>query len=262
VTARPKATAGAALLAAIAWAALPPVALAQDVPGCGTLVNAYGPFDYTNPVDVRDKLPIVETYHFDRGVDALRGHAQSGANNLGGDLDYTLRAFPNHHRALDAMGRYQLRTKQAPPPGARFTAECYFERALTFAPGDGVAMMVYGIYLARKGDTDAALARYEEALKLMPDSSELHYNLGLLYANLGRYDEALAEAHAAYGRGFPLLGLRNKLVRAGAWRDPPPVPAADATTPADATPPAADADAGVAPDAGEGAAPDTQEQER
>lgn len=215
-----------ALVAALAWSA---TALAQDVPGCGSLANAYGPFDYTNPVDVRDKLPIVETYHFDRGVDSLRGHAQSGPQNLGGDLDYTLRAFPNHHRALDAMGRYQLQAKQAPPPGARYTAECYFERALAFAPDDAVAIMVYGIYLVRKGDKDAALERYREALALMPDSSELHYNMGLLYASLGRYEDALAEAHVAYGAGYPLPGLRNKLERAGVWRDPPPAAPTDAT---------------------------------
>jgi hypothetical protein len=148
----------------------------MDVPGCGSLANAYGPYDYTNPTHVRDNLPIVEQYHFDRGVDALKGHAISGPDNLGGDIAYTLRAFPNHHRALDAMGRYQLREKQAPARGARYTAECWFERAMAFAPNDGVVHMVYGIYLARKGDKDAALARYLEALDLLPDSAELHYN--------------------------------------------------------------------------------------
>jgi Flp pilus assembly protein TadD len=120
------------------------------------------------------------------------------------------------------MGRYQLQTKQVPAPGARLTAECYFERAMEFAPKDGVVHMLYGIYLARKGDLDAALDRYLEALQMTPDSTELHYNLGLLYADMKRYDDALDEAHVAYGAGFPLLGLRNKLLRAGAWRDPPP----------------------------------------
>jgi hypothetical protein len=207
----------------------------MDVPGCGSLANAYGPYDYTNPTHVRDNLPIVEQYHFDRGVDALKGHAISGPDNLGGDIAYTLRAFPNHHRALDAMGRYQLREKQAPARGARYTAECWFERAMAFAPNDGVVHMVYGIYLARKGDKDAALARYLEALELLPDSAELHYNLGLLYAKLQRYDDALAEAHTAYALGFPLQGLKNQLARAGKWRDPAPQ-ADPATTAAPATP--------------------------
>jgi hypothetical protein len=225
----------------------------MDVPGCGTLANAYGPYDYTNASDVRDRLPIVEQFHFDRGVDALKGHAQSGPQSLGGDLAYTLRAFPNHHRALDAMGRYQLRAKQAPAPGARLTAECYFERAMAFAPDDGVVHMLYGIYLARKGDLDAALDRYLEALEMTPDSTELHYNLGLLYADMKRYDDALAEAHVAYGAGFPLLGLRNKLLRAGAWRDPPSPEAAGpsgvATQPASEASPPPDGAGGAADDA-------------
>jgi hypothetical protein len=210
----------------------------MDVPGCGSLLNAFGPFDYTNPAHVRDHLAIVEQFHFDRGVDSLKGHAQSGRDMLGGDLAYTLRAFPNHHRALDAMGRYQLQSKQTPAPGARMSAECYFERAMVFAPHDGVVHMVYGIYLARQGDLDAALERYLEALQMTPDSTELHYNLGLLYADMKRYDDARDQAWLAYGSGFPLLGLRNKLLRAGEWRDPPPTPAPEST-----------------PDAGSSAAP-------
>jgi Flp pilus assembly protein TadD len=210
----------------------------MDVPGCGTLLNAYGPYDYTNPEDVRDKLPIVEQYHFDHNVEQLKMHAHSSAS-LGADLDYTLRAFPNHHRALDTIGRYQLQSKQPIAPAAHYTAECYFDRAMAFAPNDGITRMVYGIYLTRKGDREGALQRYGEAVALMPDSAEAHYNLGLLYESMKRYDDALTEAHAAYARGFPLPGLRNKLVRAGVWRDPPPdaEPVADAPD-AQATPPA------------------------
>ena len=203
-----------------------------DVPGCGNLANAYGPFDYTNASNVREKLPIVESYHFDKGVEALKGQEGSGAS-LGADLDYTLRAFPNHHRALDAMGRYQLQVKQSPVPGAHYTAECYFERAMAFAPEDGMTRMVYGIYLTRKGDRDGALQRYLEAQKLMPDSIELAYNLGLLYTSMQRYDDAVAAAQKAYAGGFPLMGLKNKLIRAGVWREPPPqtAPSTDAAQP-------------------------------
>ena len=242
---RLRACAAIAVLVAAPFAFLRAGAQGMDVPGCGSLTNAYGPYDYTNGADVRDHLPIVEQFHFDRGVESLKGHAQSGPQNLGGDLAYTLRAFPNHHRALDAMGRYQLRAKQAPAPGARLTAECYFERAMAFAPRDGTVHMIYGIYLARKGDLNAALDRYLEALEMTPDSTEVHYNLGLLYADLKRYDDARDQAWIAYGAGFPLLGLRNKLARAGEWRDPPPAPAPEATS--DASPGDAPATAGESP---------------
>ena len=220
----------------------------MDVPGCGSLANGYGPYDYTNATHVRDKLPIVETYHFDKGVEALKGQEGSGASE-GGDLDYTLRAFPNHHRALDAMGRYQLQLKQSPVPGAHYTAECYFERAMAFAPDDGVTRMVYAIYLTRKGDRDAALTRYLEAEKLIPESSELHYNLGLLYTSMERYDDAVTQAQKAYAGGFPLPGLKNKLIRLGVWREPPITAAPESETsgtqsddPGEAQAPASDAD--------------------
>ena len=45
-------------------------------------------------------------------------------------------------------------------------------------------------------------------------------DLGLAYADLKQYDKALESAHRAYGAGFPLPGLKNKLKRAGKWREP------------------------------------------
>jgi tetratricopeptide (TPR) repeat protein len=231
------------------------VAQGLEVPGCGNLANAYGPFDYTNASNVREKLPVVETYHFDKGVEALKGQEGSGAS-LGADLDYTLRAFPNHHRALDAIGRYQLQLKQAPVPGAHYSAECYFERAMTFAPQDGVARMVYGIYLTRKGDRDGALKRYLEAKALMPESTELAYNLGLLYTSLQRYDDAVEEAQRAYAGGFPLMGLKNKLLRLGVWREPP-APTTPSTDAAQATPENGDEAQKPAPDAAQPSAAET-----
>ena len=92
----------AAAVAAATWGAR---LFAQEVPGCGVLQNAYGPFDYRDPVSKRDNLPIVESFHFTPDVESLR-HGRSGS--VLGDLRYTLRAFPNHHRALKSMARYGL----------------------------------------------------------------------------------------------------------------------------------------------------------
>ena len=49
-------------------------------------------------------------------------------------------------------------------------------------------------------------------------SAEIHYNLGLIYLELGDADRALEQAHAAYALGYPLPGLRNRLQRMGKWR--------------------------------------------
>lgn len=189
-------------------------ARSQDDGNCGDLNNAYGPFDYTNPVHKRDKLPIVETHHFNTDVENLvRG--QSGS--VIGDLDYTLRAFPNHHRALYAVARYQLRVGRIGKPFR--SAECYFDRAIRFKPNDGVVYMLYGIYLHRKGDLKQALEQYNHALALMPKSAEAHYNLGLLNVDLKDYQAARANALRADELGYPLPGLKNKLRKLGVWKD-------------------------------------------
>ncbi len=188
--------------------------LAQEVPGCGSLENAYGPFDYRDPSFV-DNLRLVEIAHFTPSVESLtRGNT---AIRPGHDLDYTLRAFPNHHRALNAVARHQLQYPGGPPPKMRYTAECYFERAIHFTPDDAMVRMLRGNYHAKSGSYKKALKDYQEALRLEPESAEIHYNIGLLYVKLKDYKEARSHAQRAYQYGYPLPGLRNQLKRMGKW---------------------------------------------
>src|SRR5678816_4417104 len=63
---------------------------------CGPLANAYGPFDYRTD-RTGTTLSIVEDNHFTPAVEQLISGITS---SVGGEIDYTLRAFPNHHRAL------------------------------------------------------------------------------------------------------------------------------------------------------------------
>jgi len=188
---------------------------AQNLPlECGQLTNHYGPFDYRTD---RSKLPVVEHAHFDSGVESLtRGKS---TEDIGGDIDYTLRAFPNHHRALMAMMRLGEREKTSKPRAARYTVECYFRRAEYFRPDDGLVKMLTGIYLMKQGRNGEALGKLEAAEKLDSGDPNLQYNLGLAYFRLGRYEEALAHAHRAYAKGFALPGLKGLLVKAGKWRD-------------------------------------------
>lgn len=190
-------------------AACGPAAWAQPVPGCGMIQNAYGPFDYRDPTVRRQSLPIVEQFHFTPDVEMLV-HGKSGT--VIGDLDYTLRAFPNHPRALQALARYAL-------AGGHFnneipSADCYFQRALTFASDDATVQAIYGSYLAKRGDVEAARSRYEEALRLAPDSGEVNYNAGLFFLQQGDLARAKTLAKAAYDRGYPLPGLRRKIAAA------------------------------------------------
>lgn len=194
---------------------LVPAAVFGDTCGEDVFANAYGPFDYTNPEHVRRRLPIVEQHHFNNNVENLvRG--QTGAAPMH-DLDYVLRAFPNHHRALFAVAKLFSTQKQPPGMVDGRDAECYFARAMLFKPEDATVRMIYGIFLSRVGRTAEALQQYQEALKMTPDSAELNYNIALLYFKQKDYAAANRYAVRAYRLGYPLPGLRNQLQGVGAW---------------------------------------------
>jgi len=168
--------------AVVLFAALAPaVAYAQEVPGCGFLVNAFGPFDYRDPSARDSALGMVEGHHFTTKVESLAGGI---SGPLIADIDYTLRAFPNHHRALNSVARFALQ-------GGRFlstsipSADCFFLRAITFRPDDEVVRMIYANYLVKRGNVVAAKKQYDEALRIAPGSAEVSYNAGLFYLSMG-----------------------------------------------------------------------------
>lgn len=202
---------------------------------CGNpFQNHYGPFDYRTTS--AGQLEIVEKVHFTPAVETLR----SGSTSMtpGGDLSYTLNVFPNHHRALMAMARYAAQSKTERPRESARTVACWFDRAERFRPDDAMVKVIHGLYLIQTGKPSEAAAKLEEARELDFNNANVHYNLGLAYLELKSYDKALESAHVAYAQGFPLSGLRDRLKRAGKWREPaaaelpspvaPPAPAADA----------------------------------
>jgi hypothetical protein len=189
------------------------VANGQVIPGCGTLENSFGPFDYRDPAargGAGSPLSLVESGHFTPGVESL---TKGVSGSLIADIDYTLRAFPNHHRALNAVARYALL-------GGRFqsttvtSADCYFRRAIAFRDDDEVVHMLYANYLAKRGDRERAREEYEYALKLAPNSAEVNYNAGLFYLGEGNLQRARVLADTAYSFGYPLPGLRKKIAEA------------------------------------------------
>ena len=189
-------------------------AAAQEVPGCGNLQNAYGPLDYRTLTPSEKSL--VENAHFTPQVEALE---RGQSSTMGGDLDYTLRAIPNHARALLALSRLGEKLKTVKPPGTNWTIDCYFQRAIAFRPDDPAVHMLYGYYVLREGEKSKAIAELEKARSMSANDPNVHYNLGLAYLQVGRVDEAVQEAKVAYGLGFPLPGLRDKLRKIGRWPD-------------------------------------------
>jgi tetratricopeptide (TPR) repeat protein len=188
---------------------------AHAASGCPPFVmNATGG-DYTSP-EYRDRLGVVEKYHFTPQVERLE-RGESGY--VGGDIGYTLEHFANHHRALVALTRLALRDKTSRPNGARYSIDCYFDRAIGFRPDDARVRAIFGGYLLAKGQQDAALEQLEHAARLDPQNATNQYNLGLLYLRKKEFGKAREAAKLAYDMGFPLPGLKSKLAAAGQWQD-------------------------------------------
>jgi len=185
---------------------------AQQVPGCGTLQNAFGPFDYRDPVVKRERLEMVETYHFTPEIESLRG-GYTGRNPLR-DLAYTLRVFPNHPRALAAMARYVYTGRPPTDDPTVLSADCYFARGIAYAPDDEAVRVVYADYLYRMKQPEQAREQYEKALELAPESVDVNYAAGLFFVTIGELERAKQLAEFAYGRGYPLPGLKNKIAAA------------------------------------------------
>jgi tetratricopeptide (TPR) repeat protein len=186
--------------------------------------NGFGPFDYTDPSTWKH-IDVVEKYHFDEGV---KNFSRGLNGSVWSDISYVLRAFPNHHPALEKMAallRMQNTHMSSERRNALYykmpkevKAEAYFDKAIRMYPHDATTFLLYGIHLHRLKKYKEALKQYKEAEKLGMPSADLYYNMGLLYIELDSNEKAYASAKKAYGLGHPLPGLRNKLIKLGAWK--------------------------------------------
>jgi tetratricopeptide (TPR) repeat protein len=184
---------------------------------CPDHAGGFGPFDYTKPEHRRQHLEKVNRAHFAPQVENL---ISGQSATLGGDIDYTIRAFPNHHRALNSLSNLSIKTKSNRPRGVKCYVDDYFERAIRFKPDDATVHMLYGVHLHRWKKVDDAKRQLEQAAKLAPNDANVAYNLGLVYADLKEWDKAMGYAKQAYAAGFPLPGLKDKLIKAGKWKEP------------------------------------------
>jgi tetratricopeptide (TPR) repeat protein len=93
-----------------------------------------------------------------------------------------------------------------------------FGNAIAVNPDVAATYALQGIYLFRATRLPAAIASFEKALTLDPNSLNAHYNLGLAYFETKQFELANAHAQRAYQLGASVPGLRDKLKRAGHWK--------------------------------------------
>jgi tetratricopeptide (TPR) repeat protein len=215
----------AALLTTVIGAALTPAApstsrAGADLPACAALDSFPGPIDYrtgNSSEQLRSAVNNVNHNHYYPAMERMRRGEYT--QPVMADLDFTLRHWPNHLPALEALIRYDL-------AGGKVygfePAYCYFARARAWVPDDPGVLLHEGYYFWKKKDRARAIEAYTAALAVDPKSADAHYDLGLLYCESGEYDKAEAHAHAAYDAGYPLPGLKRKLQQAGHWTEAKP----------------------------------------
>lgn len=199
----------AGVVAVISLVCLADIVRAEDLRGCVPLLEAAGTTytDYNDPTGA-ETVRLVERHHFTPQVENL---VKGETGSVPADIAFVLRAVPNHYRALNAMGRWQL--KSGLPAGSSdiYSADCYFKRAISFRGNDASLHLAYAVYLHQAKRYDEAEREYLRTEELGGGSAELYYNHGLLLVDRGRYAEARKYAEKAYSMGYPLPGLRNRL---------------------------------------------------
>ena len=176
--------------------------------------GSIGPLDYrATPKDV---IEFVESRHFTPNIERL---IKGRTGTLGAEIAYTLRAFPNHPRALKSAATLTRRNGGQMPRDMNFSIACWFDRAVAFRPDDIQVRILWAFELLKSKEAAAARGQTQVAEKLAEGSPVAHYNVGLLYFELGDYEKALANAKIAYDGGFNLPGLKDKLSKAGQWKE-------------------------------------------
>jgi hypothetical protein len=179
---------------------------------CGVLdpPNQYGPYDYRTATQAQRDL--VEGSHFQPLSEALVRSRFGGGKKFASDFDYTLRAFPNHPRALIAMSRISIREGTPKPNGAQWLVDCYFERGMTFQPDDHMVPLVFAHHLRQTNRPEKAkhyLAKAESLVSNKDGAAITFYNIGIQYVELGDLVNAkkMADMEAA------LSGEESKLTQ-------------------------------------------------
>lgn len=201
---------------------------AQQVPGCGSLEASFGPFDYRPDTYVYEStykshkalVNIVESAHYTIETEMLVSRKTGLVVSTGADLSYTLKVFPNHHKALLTLIALSEKEKVDKPRDSIYTVDCWFRRAVRWTPSDNVVRMIYATYLQKTNRTKEAEEQLEIAGRQAGDNVFTHHNVGLIYFEMKLYDKALLHAQKAYGLGFTIETLKDQLKNIGKWMEP------------------------------------------
>ena len=195
------------------------IAVAQLASSAGIALAQDPGRDYYSAGSYPDGLQMLRNLDRNHYRPAAEKLARGQYKGVQGDLEFMLKYFPNHPRAVAGMAELGVATKHPE------VAEQYFQNAIDRYPGHDETHVVYGTFLHKLGRIEAAVVQYKKALEINADSAYAHYNLGLAYVDQKNYQRANFHAQRAYQLGASFPGLRRKLEAVKSWN-----PSEDAST--------------------------------
>lgn len=143
-----------------------------------------GRFPYS-PEEVRFRILMVEYIQTKNQIDRMYMHAGSTAvsqynmdrkiNRLCQSFEAFLIHYPNHDQAMNVYGNFLDEV------GKGDMALHWWERAVEFSRQNPQLLNNLANYYGHNGRAEEAIKLYEEAIKLDPNESIYHFNLGNMY---------------------------------------------------------------------------------
>ncbi|RMH37807.1 MAG: hypothetical protein D6690_01565 [Nitrospirae bacterium] len=145
--------------------------------------------DYFSPSRDEKLLRMVERYHLTPKTfwPKYREGVVSGKFRLAvKELEFVLRYFPNHPKALMLLANIAKMTK------TRHLADAYFKKALHLYPRYALTHAQYGKFLSDMGSVAEGIEHLQQAITLDPRLAVAYDWLAKAYRVQGKYQEASA----------------------------------------------------------------------
>jgi predicted Zn-dependent protease len=137
----------------------------------------YDYFDAARDPAVKQALQAVERYHMTKEV--LQNIGSGKYQYALGDIDFTLRYFPNHPMGLQLLTTVASLTKN------RALAIRYFEKAIGLYPSHAITHAQYGWYFVTIGDVDNGIQKLKHAVEVDPKLTAGYVWLAQAYEKKG-----------------------------------------------------------------------------
>lgn len=166
----------------------------------GTGMTDHNYFAVTQSPYLITLLGQVESQHLTRcrhDAGGILGDIAKGRYDLATtDLQYVLRQFVNHPRALMILSSVAIVTKNG------HLAVSYFERAIALYPGYALTYYQYGAYLVNIGQVEDGIAKLDQSVTLNPKLTAAYVALSKAYRRNGQVELANQAQEKARELGY------------------------------------------------------------